>query len=74
MLITRRREGEAIVIDGRIEVRVLEISQGRAKLGISAPGDVTVERKELRLVSSQNQAALATAQSSFARQLIKKTP
>ncbi|MCW5962619.1 MAG: carbon storage regulator [Bryobacterales bacterium] len=74
MLITRRRQGEAVVIDGRIEVRVLEISNGRAKLGISAPSDITVERKELRLVSSENQAALATAQSSFARQLIKEAP
>ncbi|MCU0226124.1 MAG: carbon storage regulator [Bryobacterales bacterium] len=71
MLITRRREGEAIVIDGSIEVRVLEIAQGRVKLGISAPGNVPVERKELRLVSNQNQAAMLTAQSAFAKRLLQ---
>lgn len=71
MLITRRREGEAIVIDGSIEVRVLEIAQGRVKLGISAPGNVPVERKELRLVCNQNQEALLTAQSVFAQRLIR---
>lgn len=71
MLITRRREGEAILIDGHIEVRVLEIGQGRVKLGISAPGSVPVERKELHLVSEENQSALLSAQSGFARRLLR---
>ena len=71
MLITRRRQGEAIIIGGTIEVRVLEIGQGRVKLGILAPSEVAVERKELRLVSDENQTALLSAQSSFARQLLQ---
>lgn len=74
MLITRRRQGEALVINGNIEVRVLEISQGRVKLGIAAPGEIQVERTELRLVSDENQAAIAAAQSSFARRLIREEP
>ena len=72
MLITRRKEGEAIVIDGRVEVCVLEIGQGRVKLGIIAPADMLVERKELRLVSDENRAALMTAQSVFAQRLLKE--
>jgi carbon storage regulator len=72
MLITRRKEGEAIVIDGRVEVCVLEIGQGRVKLGIIAPTDMLVERKELRLVSDENRAALMTAQSIFAQRLLKE--
>ncbi len=71
MLITRRREGESVLIDGQIEVRVLEIGQGKVKLGISAPGSVTVERKELRLVTEENQAAKESAQSSFAQNLLR---
>lgn len=71
MLITRRREGEAVVIDGSIEVRVLEIAQGRVKLGIAAPDNVAVERKELRLISDENQAAIASAQSTFAKKLLQ---
>lgn len=71
MLITRRREGEAVLIDGQIEVRVLEIGQGRVKLGIRAPGSMTVERKELQLVTEENQAALETMRSDFARSLLR---
>lgn len=71
MLITRRREGESVLIDGQIEVRVLEIGQGKVKLGISAPGHVSVERKELRLVTEENQAATETAQSSFVQNLLR---
>jgi carbon storage regulator len=72
MLITRRKEGEAVVIDGTIEVLVLEVNQGRVKLGIVAPSSVLVERKEIRLVSHENQSALATAQSSFAQSLLRR--
>lgn len=72
MLITRRREGEAVLIDGRIEVRVLEIGQGKVKLGIIAPENVSVERKELRLVAAENQVASESAQSSFAKSLLRE--
>jgi len=71
MLITRRRQGEAIVIGGNIEVRVLEIGQGRVKLGISAPANVAVERKELQLITEENKTALLSAQSSFAKRLLQ---
>lgn len=59
MLVFRRKIGEAVVIDGRIEVQVLEISGGRVKLGFSAPPEVTVMRKELHLTCEQNRRAAA---------------
>lgn len=48
MLILTRRSGEAINIGGDVEVTVLEVSGDHVRLGITAPRDVTVLRKELR--------------------------
>jgi carbon storage regulator len=49
MLILTRRIGEKIYIgkDGGIEVVLLSLSRGQAKLGISAPKDVVVHREEI---------------------------
>ncbi len=47
MLILRRRIGERIVIDGRIEVTVLHIRGGKVRLGFSAPPSVRLVREEL---------------------------
>lgn len=47
MLILSRKIGESIMIDDRIDVKVLEIVDGKIKLGIEAPKDVTIHRKEV---------------------------
>jgi carbon storage regulator len=47
MLVLSRRNGERIVIDGRIIVTVIEIRGGQVRLGIEAPRDVAVWRGEL---------------------------
>ncbi|HUQ70872.1 MAG TPA: carbon storage regulator [Planctomycetaceae bacterium] len=47
MLVLTRKRGEAIEIDGRIEVRVLSIQGNRVRLGIVAPESVNVRRGEL---------------------------
>lgn len=48
MLALSRKEGEVIVIGDEIEVVLLAAENGRAKLGIVAPDDVTIHRKEVR--------------------------
>lgn len=70
MLITRRKVGEALLIGDAIEVVVLEVSQGRVKLGVSAPPDVAVERKEWRLVLDQNRSASGSAASAFVQGIL----
>jgi len=60
MLVVRRREGESLVIGEDIEVVILEAGPNRVKLGIMAPRQVLVFRKELELTREQNRAA-ATA-------------
>jgi carbon storage regulator len=47
MLVLRRKVGEAIVLDEKVRVYVLEVEGNRVKLGISAPPGVSVVRQEL---------------------------
>ncbi|WP_236038273.1 carbon storage regulator [Ktedonobacter robiniae] len=37
MLVIRRKKGERIILSGNILIEVLEVDEGRAKLGITAP-------------------------------------
>ncbi len=48
MLVLSRRTDECVWIGRSIQVKVLEIQNGRVKLGFSAPADVPVEREEIR--------------------------
>ena len=57
MLVMRRRAGESIVIDGGIEIQVLETGPGKVKLGITAPQHISVTRLEARVTREQNIAA-----------------
>ena len=47
MLILTRKVDQTIVIQGNIMVTVLRVERDRVKLGISAPGEITVLREEL---------------------------
>ncbi len=47
MLTLSRRKNEAIVVDNNIEITVLEIRGDQVKIGISAPRDVAIYRKEV---------------------------
>ncbi|MCL4793771.1 MAG: carbon storage regulator [Bryobacteraceae bacterium] len=57
MLVIRRRAGEAIMIGGGIEVRILEAGPNRVKIGVIAPAEVAVVREEVVLARAQNRAA-----------------
>ncbi len=59
MLVFRRKVGEAVMLDGQIEVQVLEITGSRVKLGFSAPAEVLVVRKELHMTQEENRRAAA---------------
>ena len=57
MLVIRRRMGESVLIGDAIELRVIDISPTRVSIGITAPADVLILRKEIRLAAEQNAAA-----------------
>ena len=59
MLALTRQKGESLVIYKNIEVTVLEIRGDQIKLGISAPKEVPVYRKELYVqIQEENKNAL----------------
>lgn len=47
MLALSRKQGESIMIGNNIEITVLEVKGEQVKLGISAPKNIPVYRKEL---------------------------
>ena len=47
MLILSRKIGEAVVLDEKITVRVIEVSKGVVRLGFDAPNDMLILREEL---------------------------
>ena len=58
MLILSRRKDESVIIDGRIEIAVVDIKGDQVKLGIKAPRDVKIFRNEVfQAIQEQNRAA-----------------
>lgn len=47
MLVLSRKEGESIIVAGNITLTVMSVGQGRVKIGIKAPDEVTIDRAEI---------------------------
>ncbi|MBE5874655.1 MAG: carbon storage regulator CsrA [Lachnospiraceae bacterium] len=54
MLALSRKKNEAIIINNNIEITVLEVKGDQVKIGISAPKEVPVYRKEVYLQIQQS--------------------
>jgi len=62
MLVLSRKKGQSIVIDGSIEITVLETDGEAVKIGISAPRQVQIIRKELlQTVRESNEEAASAS-------------
>ena len=57
MLVIRRRAGQSVLIGDSIEIEVIEASPARVKLGITAPKEILVLRKEISITREQNLSA-----------------
>ena len=58
MLALTRKKGESLVINNNIEITVLDVRGDQIKIGISAPKDVPVYRKEVYLqIQKENEEA-----------------
>ena len=47
MLALSRKKNEAIIINNNIEITVLEVKGDQVKIGISAPKEIPIYRKEV---------------------------
>jgi carbon storage regulator len=60
MLVLSREVGQSIIIGHKIEVTVNKIAGGKVSLGIAAPRDIPVRRKET--ISSETEGTLVETQ------------
>lgn len=66
MLVLTRRLKESIMIGDDIEISILSIEGDQVKLGISAPKNVDIHRKEIYLsIQQENNSATQTEASAI---------
>ena len=59
MLALTRKTGDAIMINNNIEITILEVRGDQVKIGISAPKEVSIYRKEVYLeIQKENDEVL----------------
>ncbi|MDR3459824.1 MAG: carbon storage regulator CsrA [Verrucomicrobiae bacterium] len=71
MLILSRKIGESIVIDGRINVKIMRVEGDVVKLGIEAPSTIPVHRQEVYEEIQRNNQQALTKQSTVLPKLPK---
>ena len=72
MLALTRKIGETIIISDNIEVVVLGVSGEQVKLGIVAPREISIHRKEIYdQIMASNKEATANVRVGFLKELIK---
>lgn len=60
MLALTRKKGESIIINNNIEISILEFKGDQIKIGITAPKEVPIYRKEVYLqIQEENKAAIS---------------
>lgn len=75
MLVLRRRAGESLLIGDDIEIELLELTSQGAKIGIRAPRETVVLRKELKITQEQNtRAARGLESGDFGKALKEFSP
>ncbi len=60
MLVFTRKRNEAVVIGDGIEIRILRTGRDGVRLGVSAPADVAVHRREVYDAIKEANASAAT--------------
>ena len=74
MLVLSRKTNESIVIDGNITVSVLRVDHDNVRLGIDAPLEIPVLRKEIyEAIKTNNEMAAGSAKRKVrqVKQLVK---
>ncbi len=62
MLALSRKKGDTLIVNNNIEITVLEVKGEQVKLGITAPKQVPVYRKEVYVqIQAANKEAMETS-------------
>lgn len=73
MLILSRKLEESIIINGNIEIKIVSIDDNRVRIGVNAPANVEVHRKEVfEKIEEENMQAAKTAKGLDSLRSIKK--
>jgi carbon storage regulator len=60
MLVLTRKENESIFIGKNIEIKIIKTESGKVKIGIEAPKDVEINRKEVyEKIQNENKEAIS---------------
>ena len=60
MLALTRKKGEALIVNNNVEITILEVRGDQVKVGISAPKEVPIYRKEVYLqIQAENKASFS---------------
>lgn len=58
MLGLSRKKGESIMIGDNIEIAILDVQKDQVKIGINAPKNISIHRKEIYIqIKEQNEEA-----------------
>ena len=62
MLAVTKKKGESLVINNNVEITVLEVRGEQVKIGISAPKEVPIYRKEVYTQIQEENTAASNAE------------
>jgi len=64
MLVLTRKKGQSVIINDNIEIILVDVQGDHVKIGINAPKDVTVHRKEVyeEIQNENKKAALSNVE------------
>lgn len=66
MLVITRKKGESLLIGDDIEIKIVKVEDGSVKIGIEAPKDKVILRKEVyENVKQENSEAIISANELF---------
>lgn len=58
MLVLSRKKGQSIMINDNIEISIIEIQGDQVRIGINAPKNISIHRKEIFLeIQQENKKA-----------------
>ncbi|MCI8494323.1 MAG: carbon storage regulator CsrA [Lachnospiraceae bacterium] len=71
MLALTRKKGESIIVNNDIEISILELRGDQVKIGITAPKEVPVYRKEVYLqIQKENEAAVSLENANLLKNIL----